>query len=101
MAQLATNKTSLQELYVMGRKASAVYNLCREFNLPSVISVQIRSLKEAITCLIEAVEHEDREDAQGAINDIKRFYHNALVVCDERKDLDLHWLALLLSKIEG
>lgn len=101
MKHFSTGTLTLQESYVVDRKAYAVYNLCREFEVPSSIRAPIRALHEALGDLSNAIEDADTLAATKEINAARAYYNEALELIRLRPELDLQWLVVLLGKIEG
>ncbi|AEH21839.1 VHS1026 protein [Vibrio phage 1] len=101
MKHFSTGTLTLQESYVVDRKAYAVYNLCREFEVPSSIRAPIRALHEALGDLSNAIEDADALEAEKELNAARAYYNEALELIKRRHELDLQWLVALLAKIEG
>lgn len=91
-----------QEAIVLHRKAHAVYNLCREFCLPSLVRTPIRGMYEELGNLCDEFSYGCPDAIANAVNEAQRHYARALIRIQDQEDPDdLEWLTLLLNKIEA
>ncbi|QNJ59149.1 hypothetical protein [Vibrio phage vB_ValS_PJ32] len=92
---------TLQEVYVMTRKARAVYNVCREFDLPGNVRASVRALQTSLSYLCDAMEEEDKQAAEKHLNEARARFEMALKTISNTDHKGLQFLTLLLTKIEA
>ncbi|AUR95960.1 coil containing protein [Vibrio phage 1.215.B._10N.222.54.F7] len=88
-----------QEAIVINRKGYAVYNLCREFDLPPSIRAPIRGLQDSLGELVAGLEEGSPDAINAALSESLRQHARALERIQEQDPDGLQWLTLLLQKI--